>query len=165
MHIVGTEAIAIQKFAEKNVRIQYGALPYRHNEAGEIEVLLVTSRTRRRWIIPKGWPIKGLRPEESAAREAFEEAGVRGPISSKPLGRFIYEKLLDEDGKYIVCEVVVFPLSVRRQYRDWPEMGQRELRWIAMSEAAAETDEAGLRPLLQAFAEKMVVKRKWQSHQ
>src|ERR1700733_11148174 len=30
----------------------------------------------RRWIVPKGCPIKGLSPIKSAAREAFEEAGV-----------------------------------------------------------------------------------------
>jgi len=130
---------------------------------GELEILLVTSRTRRRWIIPKGWPIKGLRPDESAAREAFEEAGVRGPVRSRPIGRFLYSKLMDDEGKAILCEVEVFPLSVNRQYKEWPEMRQREVRWVAAGTAAAATDEDGLRPLLQAFAEKMMVKKKWQS--
>jgi ADP-ribose pyrophosphatase YjhB (NUDIX family) len=27
-------------------------------------------------MIPKGWPIKGLKAAKSAAREAYEEAGV-----------------------------------------------------------------------------------------
>jgi 8-oxo-dGTP pyrophosphatase MutT (NUDIX family) len=77
------------------------ALPYRLNESGEVEVLLLTSRTRRRWIIPKGWPIKRLKPAKSAAREAFEESGVRGIVGSKPLGRFIYDKQFDKNGRVV----------------------------------------------------------------
>ena len=56
----------------KAVRVQYGALPYRVGPDGAVEILLVTSRETRRWIIPKGWPIKGLKPSKSAAREAAE---------------------------------------------------------------------------------------------
>jgi ADP-ribose pyrophosphatase YjhB (NUDIX family) len=62
------------------LRIQYAALPYRFTPDAALEILLVTTRRSKRWIIPKGWPIKGLRPAKSAAREAFEEAGVRGKI-------------------------------------------------------------------------------------
>jgi 8-oxo-dGTP pyrophosphatase MutT (NUDIX family) len=93
------------------VRVQCGALPYRFTSDAALEILLVTTRQTRRWIIPKGWPIKGLRPAKSAAREAFEEAGVRGKISAKPLGLFSYEKSLDEAGVQATCEVRVFPLS------------------------------------------------------
>lgn len=142
------------------VRVQYGAVPYRLNEIGEIEVLLLTSRTRRRWIIPKGWPIKGLKPAESAAREAFEEAGVRGVISGKPLGRFIYDKEPNENGCLVACEVTVFSLAVKRQLKVWPEIEQRETRWVLACEAASLTDEDGLRPLLEAFSIKMEAKRK-----
>ena len=55
--------------------MQYGALPYRYTKSGAPEILLVTTRQTKRWIIPKGWPIKGLKPAKSAAREAYEEAG------------------------------------------------------------------------------------------
>ena len=58
------------------LEIQYGALPYRFTDSGGVEILLVTSRSRRRWILPKGLPVDGLEPSEAAAREAFEEAGV-----------------------------------------------------------------------------------------
>ncbi|MGO9236915.1 MAG: NUDIX hydrolase [Methylocella sp.] len=135
-------------------------MPYRLNKVGEVEVLLLTSRTRRRWIIPKGWPIKGLRPAKSAAREAFEEAGVRGVVSGKPLGRFTYDKKIDEDGCLIDCEVTVFSLAVKRQLKSWPEIEQRETRWVLAREAAALTDEDGLRPILDAFSIKMAAKRK-----
>jgi 8-oxo-dGTP pyrophosphatase MutT (NUDIX family) len=62
--------------------IQYGALPYRETKSG-VEILLVTSRGTRRWIIPKGWPQSGTPPHRAAAQEAFEEAGVVGKISIK----------------------------------------------------------------------------------
>ena len=101
-----------------------------------------------------------MKPAKSAAREAFEEAGVRGVVSGKALGRFTYNKLLDEDGRAVICEVAVFPLAVRRQLKVWPEIEQREIRWVAVSEAAALTDEDGLRPLLEAFSAKMEAKRK-----
>ena len=57
---------------------QYGALPFSITETGEIRVLLVTTRGRGGWIIPKGWPIRKLTAAASAAREAYEEAGLIG---------------------------------------------------------------------------------------
>ena len=67
------------------IRLQNAGLPYRVTKAGALEILLVTTRQTRRWIIPKGWPIKGLKPANSAAREAFEEAGVSGGFCVKRL--------------------------------------------------------------------------------
>jgi hypothetical protein len=64
--------------SNRAIRVQYGILPYRLTEGDGVEVLLVTTRQTRRWIIPKSWPIKGLKPPKSAAREAHEEAGIRG---------------------------------------------------------------------------------------
>src|SRR5882724_13290224 len=94
-------------------RVQYAALPYRLSGSSP-EVMLVTSRETRRWIIPKGWPQKGKAPHHSAAREAFEEAGVVGTVGRRPVGSFPYEKRL-KNGDVVVCEVHVFPLKVTRQ--------------------------------------------------
>ena len=74
------------------MRVQYGALPYRFTPEAALEILLVTTRRTRRWIIPKGWPIKGLRSPKAAAREAYEEAGVSGRVGVKPIGTFTYER-------------------------------------------------------------------------
>src|ERR1700740_3621067 len=101
-------------------RVQYGALPYRLAAGSRPQFMLVTSRETRRWIIPKGWPKKGKSPRRSAAREAFEEAGVIGAIGKRSLGSFSYEKRLSS-GAVVTCEVRVFPLQVKRQNKEWPE--------------------------------------------
>ena len=115
----------------------------------------MTTRQTRRWIIPKGWPIKGLRPAKSAAREAFEEAGVRGKISAKSLGLFTYEKSLDEAGVQATCEVRVFPLLVKRQSEVWPEFEQRTVQWVEPSKAASLIREPDLKKFVATFVKRV----------
>jgi 8-oxo-dGTP pyrophosphatase MutT (NUDIX family) len=113
--------------------------------------LLVTSRETKRWIIPKGWPIKGLKPSKAAAREAYEEAGVRGRIAGGAFGHYVYEKWLEDRGTPVPCQVEVFPLLVKRQSKDWPESKQRAARWFSAAEAAALVDNDQLHNLIQEF--------------
>ena len=115
-----------------------------------IEVLLITSRETRRWVIPKGWPIKGLPPAQSAAREAFEEAGVAGQVSRKGIGRYDYDKR-GKDGIPRPCHVVVFSLEVMVQHPSWPEQGQRDQRWMSQEEAAASVAEPQLARLIRSL--------------
>ena len=131
------------------IRLQNAALPYRVTKA---EILLVTTRQTRRWIIPKGWPIKGLKPANSAAREAFEEAGVSGEIGTKSLGVSAYDKSLDETGIRVPCEVRVFPLLVKRQAAHWPESEQRSVQWLEPANAASLVEEQDLKSLITVFA-------------
>src|SRR5256886_10129543 len=112
-------------------RIQYAALPYRSSST-QTEVMLVTSRETHRWIIPKGWPKKGKSPHRSAAREAFEEAGVVGSVGRRAVGSFSYEKRM-KNGASVECEVRVFPLEVKRQKEEWPEKQQRRVKWLSAS--------------------------------
>jgi 8-oxo-dGTP pyrophosphatase MutT (NUDIX family) len=137
------------------LRLQYGALPYRFTPTAALEILLVTTRRTKRWIIPKGWPIKGLRPAKSAAREAFEEAGVRGKIGTKSVGLFNYHKLLDEDGIQFNCEVKVFPLLVKRQSENWPEFEQRLVQWVEPNKAVSMIKEPELKKLVATFAKRV----------
>lgn len=127
-------------------------MPYRFSKAGALEILLITSRDTRRWIIPKGWPIKGMKPAKSAAREAYEEAGVRGAVAGKVIGTFRYEKRMADKSGTVPCEVRVFPLLVKRQRKTWPEAQERELRWLNPVDAAALVEEEGLRKLINVFA-------------
>lgn len=131
------------------VRRQYGVLPYRLDP--RLEVLLLTSRETRRWVIPKGWPMKGKKPHQSAAREALEEAGVTGKTGNKALGAYSYVKLL-KNGQLAPCKVKVFPLQVRRQRETWPEQEQRDTRWFAPEEAADAVQEPELALIIRAFA-------------
>ena len=116
-------------------RIQYAALPYRLNGRSRTEVMLVTSRGTRRWIIPKGWPQRGRAPCDSAAREAFEEAGVVGAVGRRSVGSFPHEKRR-KGGGVMVCEVHVFPLKVTRQTKQWPEKEERDVKWLSIKRAA-----------------------------
>lgn len=131
--------------------LQFAALPWRIGEGGRREVMLLTTRETHRWVIPKGWPMKGRKPAAVASQEAYEEAGLIGQIVGKrPLGNFHYEKRLAK--KAIICEVQVFLLRMERQLDDWPERGQRECRWFDASEAAALVEEGGLAEILDRFA-------------
>ena len=136
--------------AGKRGRVQYGALPYVVGDDGELRILLVTSRATRRWIIPKGWPMKLCPPHKAAAREAFEEAGVVGKSQKQAIGAYEYDKLAD-DGASVRCTVTVYPLRVRRLDEKWPEADERERRWFAQSEAAKLVDEPELRALLRDY--------------
>jgi 8-oxo-dGTP pyrophosphatase MutT (NUDIX family) len=143
-------AKSIKKVKKSKRRTQFAALPFRYSEAGGIEVLLITSRETRRWVIPKGWPIKGLSPARSAAREAFEEAGLEGVVSDRSIGSFQYRKRM-RDGTSVACDVDVFPLEVTRQHESWPEQGQRDIQWFGAKEAAAAVDEPELARMLRSF--------------
>jgi 8-oxo-dGTP pyrophosphatase MutT (NUDIX family) len=142
---------------KRAVHVQYGALPYRFTHDAALEILLLTTRRSKRWIIPKGWPIKGMRPAKSAAREAFEEAGVRGRVGAKSIGLFAYDKILDENGIRVSCEVRVFPLLVKRQSETWPEIEQRVVQWVAPDKALTLIEEPELKALVAAFAKRVAV--------
>jgi Na/Pi-cotransporter len=121
-------------------RVQYAALPFRRRSISGTEVMLVTSRGTGRWIIPKGWPMRGKAPHAAAAREALEEAGVAERIGKEPIGSFSHKKVLKE-GRVVECEVQVFPLEVTRQRKTWPEKGKREVQWFSPAEAARAVQE------------------------
>jgi 8-oxo-dGTP pyrophosphatase MutT (NUDIX family) len=100
---------------------QFAALPFRTRE-DDLEILLITTRKKRRWSVPKGWPIKRTAPHETAVIEAYEEAGVRGEIGEKQIGRF--RKRRQRKKQSVLCEVQIFPLEVTHQQNDWPAGAQ-----------------------------------------
>lgn len=129
-------------------RPQCGAIAYRR--APDLEVMLVTSRETGRWVIPKGGLMPGKTTWESAAVEAFEEAGVVGEIARTPLGTYDYVKFL-KSGEGAPCRVTVFALDVTEELLEWPEQDQRTTRWFSWSEAADTVHETGLKVLIHAF--------------
>jgi 8-oxo-dGTP pyrophosphatase MutT (NUDIX family) len=134
-------------------RKQYAALPFIFS-VDSIEVCLITSRETARWIIPKGWPQKGLAPHELAALEAFEEAGLKGRTETIAVGRFHYVKHLD-DGSEVECDVRVYPMLVEYQAINWPEQDQRTSIWVELDRAVELVDEEELSILLSRFNPKI----------
>lgn len=139
--------------SEQEPRRQVGALPYRRKPDGSVMIMLITSRESRRWVIPKGWPMKGRKPYEAAAREAYEEAGLIGSIGKRPLGFYLYEKRL-KSRDAVLCQVKVFPLEVRKQLKHWPEQHEREDHWFTPSDAAESVAEAGLAAIIRAASKR-----------
>lgn len=135
---------------DREPRVQCAALPWRRNAAGEVEVMLITSRETRRWVIPKGWLMKGIGPGGSAAQEALEEAGVLGRLGKKTVGTYGYDKRL-RSGRIQHVRVRVFALEVLGELDAWKEMAERERRWMAPDVAATLVEEAALQRLLAAF--------------
>ncbi len=141
----------------KNVRMQYAALPWRHSKFEGVEILLATSRETRRWVIPKGWPMKGRKPHITAALEAMQEAGLHGKIERKKIGDYSYNKRLKSD-LLVACMVDVFPLQVLRQRNKWREQNQRIIHWFPFKIAAAQVDEIELRDLILTFGATKLLK-------
>ncbi|HEY5289522.1 MAG TPA: NUDIX hydrolase [Caulobacteraceae bacterium] len=133
----------------KAVGIQYAALPYLI-DGPQVRVLLITSRETRRWVIPKGWPMSGLKPQEAAAAEAAEEAGIIGEVEPTPIGSYRYLKQIK--GKPgVAVQVIVFPFHVDDYHETWKEQGQRGYEWFRYQAAARRVAEPSLKRLIQEF--------------
>lgn len=146
----GFEKRPLRAEADREPRSQYAALPWRVGVNGQVEILLISSRETRRWVIPKGWPMKRIKSPDCAAREAFEEAGVEGDVRRKKSGVFHYEKRLSS-GRLQPVRVTVFALQVRREVEDFPEKGQRDRIWTTPFEASVLVDEPELKQLIAGF--------------
>lgn len=134
--------------SELAYRAQIAALPVRLG-AGGLEVMLISSRETRRWIVPKGWPMKGRKDHEAARREALEEAGVSGKIRKHPLGAYTYDKRL-ADGLQ-PCRVMVYLLQVEKELSSWRERDQRQRQWFPLEAAAELISEPGLARLMRSL--------------
>lgn len=142
----------VQLMFRRPPRQQYAALCYRlKKKQGEAEMLLLTSRDTGRWVIPKGWPMPGKFSHEVAAREAYEEAGVRGAVEPDSIGSFGYQKGM-KDGLKIACRVQVYALEVDELCKSFPEKGERRVEWVSFTEAAKRVNEPELKDLIMAFS-------------
>src|SRR6266850_551987 len=138
--------------ATRPILNQAGVIAYRILD-GRVQVLLMTSRDTGRWIIPKGNINGRSTPSKAAEKEAYEEAGVRGTITSSiPLGIYTYFKQL-ESGEARAAAVEVYLLRIKEQLKKWPERGERKLSWVSTKEAVGLVEEPGVVPLLQRLME------------
>ena len=128
------------------VRRQVAALPLRLAKDGALEIMLVTSRDTGRWIIPKGWTSKRIKDCKAAAREAREEAGVKGKILRDAIGTYRYIK--QELGNGVLIEVRVFLLKVSKRCKRWPEKRERKRAWFDLEAAASKVSDPELSTLI-----------------
>jgi 8-oxo-dGTP pyrophosphatase MutT (NUDIX family) len=113
---------------------------------GELEILLITSRKERRWIIPKGIIEHDFTARNSAAKEAFEEAGVKGSVQGKPLGIYRHRKW----GR--TCTVKVYPMLVTRIHKVWDE-ADRDREWVSLKKALKLVRNDGLKRVIRKLPE------------
>lgn len=128
----------------KKELVQSGVLPYRIQN-GKIEVLLITTSNRKNWLIPKGGICKGMSPPISAAKEAWEEAGVVGQVNTDVLGSYKYRKR----GK--THKVKLYTLSVETVSDNYPEVTQRQRQWWDAREAVRVIKRNSLKRMLKQF--------------
>jgi len=136
---------------KRQLRTQFGALCWREKD-GEVQILLVTSRGRGRWIIPKGWPVNGQTPSAAAAAEAWEEGGAEGVPGKDCLGIYSYLKAPERKRAKVPYVVAVFPFQVERLQDDFPEAGQRRRKWASPTKAAKLVEEKDLAKIIRHFA-------------
>lgn len=146
-----------QDMEGRDLPVRTGALPWRFTKAGDLEFLLVTSRSSRRWIIPKGRPMAGKSLAQAAAQEAYEEAGVRGQVDAQSIGGFKHVKQ-SAVGEPVTVFVHVYPLAVAQELRSWPEDTQRSRRWFGQSEFFEVIQPEELRTAVRRFAHELAAK-------
>ena len=117
-------------------------------------MLLVTSRRRKRWVLPKGKVPRGMPAFASAAREAREEAGVIGDVAHAPIGSYRAEKI-GPGGMAEELRVAAYPLSVWSVLDVWPEMRLRKRRWLPLARAVKRIDDRGIRSVLRTLAREL----------
>ena len=137
--------------------MQYGVLPWRRTADG-VEILLVTTRNTRRWIVPKGWPQDGCTPQQSAAVEAYEEAGVKGAVSEEAIGVFNHKKQM-KSGDVVTCRIRVYAMEVNKIAADWPEKSEREAKWCLVAEAQTLVSDPSLRRIIVKFSRAAVAQQ------
>jgi 8-oxo-dGTP pyrophosphatase MutT (NUDIX family) len=126
---------------------QAGAICLRRSPKGALRILLVGSMRNGRWGLPKGHIEADETSPETALREAFEEAGVRGTVDIRPFGSFTYMK----DSALRRYRVTAHVVDVRSIAKTFPEKTSRRTRWFGLDQAAAKAGQPGLRILLESL--------------
>ncbi|MBD8889988.1 NUDIX domain-containing protein [Roseibium litorale] len=150
---------AVTSLFQRPPRLQIAALCYRvmadpGPDGKRCEVLMVTSRGTGRWILPKGWPIMTRKGHKTAEIEAFEEAGVNGKAGKKPFASFQSHKGF-RGGFAVPTDVLVYLVEVTGETQDYPELGQRERKWMPIEDAVKIASEPGIARVLSRFNSEM----------
>jgi 8-oxo-dGTP pyrophosphatase MutT (NUDIX family) len=123
---------------------QSGVIPYRVNN-GTIEILLITTRDRQDWVIPKGGICNGMSPQASAAKEAWEEAGVIGQVDVNEVGTYKYRKR----GRIYQVQMYLLPVAILSE--SYPEANHRQRQWLDVTTAVEMVKTTSLKRILKGF--------------
>lgn len=129
--------------------MQVAALCYRRGDKG-LEILLVTSLGRGKWILPKGWPKKKISSAQTALEEAFEEGGLRGNVLETPIGKYHYTKT-SNSGSVLNCVAMIYEVAFVAMAKDFPEKGERKVSWFSREAAADAVSSPELAEILRNF--------------
>ncbi len=130
-----SELLLPERGGRSRKREQVAAVCYRVRKF-KIQFLLVRTR-KGRWTFPKGGVVRGLTRAQSAALEAFEEAGVHGRIEEAAFARYVLRKRTASDSESEItthahlCEVVhLGPPQESNRNPTWfsPEKAQLHLK-------------------------------------
>ena len=147
--------LKLQTGRKTDVRAQFAALCWRVKN-DKVQVCLITSRTRKRWIIPKGWPMHKQTPANAAAAEAFEEAGLSGEAIDFCLGVYSYHKPQKVGNAPIVT--MVYPVHVTHIHSKWPEKKERRRKWMSPVKAATKLSGPELKRIVAGFKPHKIVR-------
>ncbi|MEL6921700.1 MAG: NUDIX hydrolase [Pseudomonadota bacterium] len=112
-----------------------GAVPFRlpKKKSDPISVLLITSMTRKRWIVPKGVIEDGETMADTALRETLEETGVKGKLIEDFPMTVLIERQLETGFEHVPC--TFYPLLAKSMSKKWEESGARERHWVTLPQA------------------------------
>ncbi|XP_024975104.1 nudix hydrolase 16, mitochondrial isoform X2 [Cynara cardunculus var. scolymus] len=115
-----------------------------------VEVLMINSTSGPGLLFPKGGWENDETVEEAAAREALEEAGVRGELMHF-LGHYHFKSktLQDEFSPEGRCRAAMFALFVKEELESWPEQSRRLRSWVTIPEAVECCRHAWMREALE----------------
>ena len=128
---------------------QSSVIPYRIKK-GRLEILVIASSGNKHCVVPKGIHDPGLTAQESAAKEALEEAGARGTVDDHSLGSYSQEKW------GATTQVEVYPMQVEELIpeEEWEET-HRGRKWLPAEKAIDKLKQPALGPMIRTLSERL----------
>ena len=128
---------------------QSAVIPWRLKN-GAVEIMIILSSKKKHRVVPKGIKEPGTSPQESAAREAREEAGVEGVVGDEALGSYVYEKW----GATTTCHVYPMEVTCELAFEEWQE-NHRQRTWVTPQQATAQLRQPQLGPMIEVLASRL----------
>jgi phosphohistidine phosphatase len=124
---------------------QSSVIPYRVDD-GQLQILIIRSSQDKHWVVPKGIADPGHSLQDSARKEAWEEAGVEGKVDDEALGSYSYPKWGS------TCSVTVYPMAVTLQLPEevWEER-HRGRMWVSPKKAVELLKQREVHPMIVAL--------------